>query len=68
MVLETEEGEKERVGAENGGEVVDSEVDKSKEEEDNMEKGEMGDEDMHAVADNDKDNSVIEGDVSYRDL
>ncbi len=65
MALETEEGEKERVGAENGREVVDSEVDKRKEEEDKME---MGDENMPAVADNDKDNSVSEGDVSSRNL
>ncbi|XP_070779462.1 cilia- and flagella-associated protein 251-like isoform X1 [Enoplosus armatus] len=60
LALETEEGEEERVGPENGGEVVDSGVNKSEEEEDQMEKGEMEDEDMPAVADNDKDDSVSE--------
>lgn len=62
-MLGAEEGEEEREGAGNGGEVVDSE---SKEEEDEIEKGEMEAEDMPAVADNDKDNGVFEGDISYR--
>ncbi|GAA6226041.1 midasin-like isoform X1 [Lates japonicus] len=60
LALEREEGEEERVGAENGGEVVDSGDDKSKEEEDKMEKGEMEDEDVPAVTDNDNDNSDFE--------
>ena len=60
MAPETEEEEEERVGAENGGEVV--------EEEDKLEKGEMEDEDIPVVADNDSDNDVFEGDFSNRNL
>uniref|UniRef100_A0A8P4K458 SAND domain-containing protein n=1 Tax=Dicentrarchus labrax TaxID=13489 RepID=A0A8P4K458_DICLA len=60
LVLETEE---ERVGVENGGEVIDSGADKSEEEEDKKQQGEI-DEDVPAVDDN--DNGVCEGDVSDR--
>lgn len=62
LLLEPEE---ERVGAENGREVVDSGVHESKEEEDKMEKGEMEDED--SVADDDSVDDSDEGDVSDRD-
>lgn len=65
LALEKEEGKEERVGAENGREVVDSEVDKSEEEENQMERG-MEDQDLPAVADKDRDNCVNEGDVSNR--
>uniref|UniRef100_A0A8P4G140 SAND domain-containing protein n=1 Tax=Dicentrarchus labrax TaxID=13489 RepID=A0A8P4G140_DICLA len=54
LVLETEE---ERVGVENGGEVIDSGADKSEEEEDKKQQGEI-DEDVPAVDDN--DNGVCE--------
>ncbi|XP_044186098.1 myb-like protein X isoform X1 [Thunnus albacares] len=52
LAPETEE-EEERVGTEKGGEVV--------EEEDKLEKGEMEDEDIPVVADNDSDNDAFEG-------
>lgn len=63
-MLETEEGEEERAGAGSGGEVVDSGVDESKEEEEEIEKGEMEDEDMPAAAGHDRDGGVVEGNVS----
>lgn len=66
MSLETEEGEKEKIEVEDGGEVVDSEDDKRNEEEDEMEKGDMEDEDVPVVSDSNKDDSVSEGDVSNR--
>ncbi|XP_041813192.1 uncharacterized protein LOC121620980 [Chelmon rostratus] len=62
LLLEPEE---ERVGAENGREVVDSGVHESKEEEDKMEKGEMEDED--SVADDDSvDDSDEEREAKLR--
>ncbi|XP_039976282.1 uncharacterized protein LOC120785547 [Xiphias gladius] len=60
LALETEEAEEERVGTENGEEGVDSGDDKSKEEEDKLEKGEMEDENLPAVIDNKDDNRVFE--------
>ncbi|XP_070703728.1 ABC transporter F family member 4-like isoform X2 [Pempheris klunzingeri] len=57
LVLGKEEGEEERAGAGSRGEVVDS---GSKEEEDEIEKWETEDEDIPAVADNDKDRGVFE--------
>ncbi|TDH02666.1 hypothetical protein EPR50_G00155170 [Perca flavescens] len=61
LTQEAEEGDEERVEVEDGGDVVDSGVDESKEDEDEME-----DEDMPPVAENDEDDGVFEGDVSYR--
>ena len=61
LTQETEEGDEERVEVEDGGDVVDSGVDESKKEEDEMEA-----EDMPPVAENDEDDGVFEGDVSYR--
>uniref|UniRef100_UPI0037E79690 neurofilament medium polypeptide-like isoform X2 n=1 Tax=Semicossyphus pulcher TaxID=241346 RepID=UPI0037E79690 len=55
MVLGPEEGEEERAGAENGG------GDDKSEEEDEMENGETEDENVPAVAVNDRDNRVFEG-------
>lgn len=58
LLLETEEREEE---AENGGELIDSEDDEIKEEEDKMEDG-----DTPAVSGNDNDSAVLESDaVSY---
>ena len=58
LVLEAEE---ERVEAENGGEVVDSDFDTSKEE-DEMEEGAVEDEDVPSSGAN--DSSVSEGEVT----
>ncbi|KAF1379253.1 hypothetical protein PFLUV_G00174160 [Perca fluviatilis] len=54
LTQETEEGDEERVEVEDGGDVVDSGVDESKKEEDEMEA-----EDMPPVAENDEDDDVI---------
>ncbi|KAG8007151.1 hypothetical protein GBF38_023315 [Nibea albiflora] len=64
LVLETEE---ERVELGNNEEVVDSGVDENKEEEDEVEKGEMEDEDVAAVEGNDSSDAEDSEDAQSED-